>query len=450
MEPMVVRQSNMVLHLSKMLISVKYSFKSKNSPSVLHRMFIPFFDFSSLPLSLSVDLVILYFSIWKIIVRINNKFSSLNYQSMYLVVRSVFPIVSRLIARNLLASIYTADEINTCSVWPSPEQLKGRILIRVRHTFEEFRFHMLSMNVQGRVTPKNDQSFNYSDEDESFDPDVSVDLFVSDAISVKLVHFQVVCKELAVLIACQNATFKGFTIAKRCLSSIQFLVFLHCSSLLDKHNQSSSLSEKKALSLVENHPLELILNNQRLITRVYPSAYRQDSSNVDAVSFWNTGVQMGSNLNLIFLLPSTRLLFSSLVALNFQTGDISMSLNHGRFTDNKQCGYILKPAVLRDSEMVNQNTWKNFFSDNLDNTTFSPNSCFSAFLLAQRRPLKFDLCVSHCQEMNQRSMEEFSQIISAQHLPKRNQRDSAPVSPFVKVKVFGVRCGRENSSERFP
>ena len=99
--------------------------------------------------------------------------------------------------------------------------------------------------------------------------------------------------------------------------------------------------------------MELILNNQRLITRVYPSAYRQDSSNVDAVSFWNTGVQMGSNLNLIFLLPSTRLLFSSLVALNFQTGDISMSLNHGRFTDNKQCGYILKPAVLRDSEMVN-------------------------------------------------------------------------------------------------
>lgn len=31
----------------------------------------------------------------------------------------------------LLASIYTADEAYSCSVWPSPEQLKGRILIRV-------------------------------------------------------------------------------------------------------------------------------------------------------------------------------------------------------------------------------------------------------------------------------------------------------------------------------
>jgi len=42
--------------------------------------------------------------------------------------------------------------------------------------------------------------------------------------------------------------------------------------------------------------------------------------------------------------------FFFVVALNFQTGDISMSLNHGRFTDNNQCGYILKPAILRDSK----------------------------------------------------------------------------------------------------
>jgi len=40
-----------------------------------------------------------------------------------------------------------------------------------------------------------------------------------------------------------------------------------------------------------------------------------------------------------------------LVALNFQTGDVSMSLNHGRFTDNNQCGYILKPTILRESNV---------------------------------------------------------------------------------------------------
>ncbi|CAF1503342.1 unnamed protein product [Adineta steineri] len=231
-------------------------------------------------------------------------------------------------------SIYTAEEANSCTVWPSPEQLKGRIIIR------------------GRVTLKSLMSVNFSDEDESFDHDVSV-----------------VCKELAVLVACQNTTFKGFQVAKK-----------------HKHTQSSSLAESKALTYIEHNALNLILHNQNFITRVYPAAYRQDSSNVETLSLWNTGVQM--------------------VALNFQTGDVSMSLNHGRFSDNKQCGYILKPAILREK-----------------NTTFSPNSCFSAYLLAQRRPIKLELCV-----------------ISAQHIPKRNQRDSAPVSPFVKVKIFGVRC----------
>ncbi len=82
--------------------------------------------------------------------------------------------------------------------------------------------------------------------------------------------------------------------AKKCslfVFSICYFEFF----ILDKHTQSSSLSEKKALSLLDNQALPLILNNQRLITRVYPSVYRQDSSNVEAVSFWNTGVQMGLN-----------------------------------------------------------------------------------------------------------------------------------------------------------
>jgi hypothetical protein len=86
------------------------------------------------------------------------------------------------------------------------------------------------------------------------------------------------------------------------LQSLKNVRYLHFTFLIifffyfiDKHTQSSSLSEKKALSLVDNHTLAVILNNQRLITRVYPSVYRQDSSNVEAVSFWNTGVQMGLN-----------------------------------------------------------------------------------------------------------------------------------------------------------
>ncbi len=49
---------------------------------------------------------------------------------MYLVV-SVTITFLRFKVIIVLASIYTAEEANACSVWPSPEQLKGRIIIRV-------------------------------------------------------------------------------------------------------------------------------------------------------------------------------------------------------------------------------------------------------------------------------------------------------------------------------
>ncbi len=44
--------------------------------------------------------------------------------------------------------------------------------------------------------------------------------------------------------------------------------------------------------------------------------------------FWNLGCQM--------------------VALNYQTDGTSMQLNEGKFRQNGRCGYVLKPAFLRD------------------------------------------------------------------------------------------------------
>lgn len=38
------------------------------------------------------------------------------------------------------------------------------------------------------------------------------------------------------------------------------------------------------------------------------------------------------------------------MALNFQTPGAEMDLNDGRFLVNGQCGYVLKPAFLRNSQ----------------------------------------------------------------------------------------------------
>lgn len=71
----------------------------------------------------------------------------------------------------------------------------------------------------------------------------------------------------------------------------------------------------------------LIQANKKTVTRIYPKGQRIDSSNYDPMIMWNCGCQ--------------------LVALNYQTGDKSMQLNHGRFMVNGGCGYVLQPECLR-------------------------------------------------------------------------------------------------------
>ena len=40
------------------------------------------------------------------------------------------------------------------------------------------------------------------------------------------------------------------------------------------------------------------------------------------------------------------------VALNYQTGGLAMDLNTAKFNSNGRCGYILKPAVMRESKYI--------------------------------------------------------------------------------------------------
>lgn len=47
------------------------------------------------------------------------------------------------------------------------------------------------------------------------------------------------------------------------------------------------------------------------------------------------------------------------VALNYQTPGVMMNLNTGKFLENGGCGYVLKPAVMREG------TWRFFFYINL-------------------------------------------------------------------------------------
>ena len=95
----------------------------------------------------------------------------------------------------------------------------------------------------------------------------------------------------------------------------------------DLHFHMSSFSESTGLGLLKQSAPEWVNYNKRQLSRIYPKGARVDSSNFLPQIFWNAGCQM--------------------VALNFQTPDVCMQLNQGKFEYNGQSGYLLKPDFMR-------------------------------------------------------------------------------------------------------
>ncbi|XP_029682579.1 1-phosphatidylinositol 4,5-bisphosphate phosphodiesterase eta-2 [Takifugu rubripes] len=91
--------------------------------------------------------------------------------------------------------------------------------------------------------------------------------------------------------------------------------------------QVSSLNETVMNQILQLKPDHLVRFNQRQLLRVYPSNYRVDSSNFNPQPYWNTGCHM--------------------VALNYQTEGRMLELNTAKFSANGNCGYILKPKYMR-------------------------------------------------------------------------------------------------------
>ncbi|KAI6189843.1 Phosphoinositide phospholipase C [Aphelenchoides bicaudatus] len=93
------------------------------------------------------------------------------------------------------------------------------------------------------------------------------------------------------------------------------------------HFHMSSFSESTGLGYLKQYAPEFVNYNKRQLSRIYPKGARVDSSNFLPQIFWNAGCQ--------------------LVSLNFQTPDVCMQLNQGKFDYNGSCGYLLKPEFMR-------------------------------------------------------------------------------------------------------
>ncbi|THC96545.1 hypothetical protein EYZ11_003989 [Aspergillus tanneri] len=102
-------------------------------------------------------------------------------------------------------------------------------------------------------------------------------------------------------------------------------------------NHVYSFAERSFESICRDAENKMLFekHNRKYLTRVYPSGFRLRSSNFDPLKFWRRGVQMA--------------------ALNWQTYDIGMEMNQAMFAaGSDRTGYVLKPESLRVSNMSSE------------------------------------------------------------------------------------------------
>lgn len=103
------------------------------------------------------------------------------------------------------------------------------------------------------------------------------------------------------------------------------------------YNHVFSLAERRYERLCKDPDTKAQLekHNMRYLMRVYPSGYRIQSTNPDPLVFWRRGVQM--------------------MALNWQTYDLPMQMNEAMFASGSdKLGYVLKPRELRESLSIQE------------------------------------------------------------------------------------------------
>lgn len=205
------------------------------------------------------------------------------------------------LTRILGESLYVPTEASLFGPLPSPARLRGMVVIKGRRPI-------------GTEADQYDTDDYYEESDEenySNAPKISLgDKPSTDKEARAKVVKYGVAPELASLTLFHGNKLQTFD------SSIRTpTYFMH------------SFTENKVRSLCRHKKSNAwIQYNQSHMSRTYPGGARVDSSNYNPLLAWSTGCQM--------------------VALNFQTQDAFLRLNDGRFRENGNCGYVLKPSSL--------------------------------------------------------------------------------------------------------
>ncbi|KAG1807342.1 PLC-like phosphodiesterase [Suillus subaureus] len=259
----------------------------------------------------------------------------------------------------------------TLEVLPSPEHLKGKVLLKAKNLYvsenESIRTKEVSIDMDSSSTETSTDSDVVQDiRDERIRPKV----FEMDAINevkdelkkarglfdrVRSGHSHNMSGVAALTVPTVTSIatsepparpeFRDVSKVKMSIAVASLLVYtvgVKCRGINKKEHYAPehmfSLSEKTANKVMKQGTVDLIKHNRTHLVRLYPKGSRVNSSNYLPHRYWTAGAQ--------------------LVAINWQTFDLGYMINHAMFQRNGRAGYVLKPLALRthDKELLSRYT----------------------------------------------------------------------------------------------
>ncbi|KAK7863055.1 hypothetical protein R5R35_006478 [Gryllus longicercus] len=204
---------------------------------------------------------------------------------------------------------------------PSPNQLKRKILIKNKRLKPEVEKQELELFRQGQFVIEDEEKEDalapvIPEKKEEVPPEVDPVALAEGDVPVPQIQYTGSTTNVhpwlsSMVNYAQPIKFQGFDVAEQ----------------KNIHHNMSSFAETTGLGYLKSQAIEFVNYNKRQMSRIYPRGTRADSSNYMPQVFWNAGCQM--------------------VSLNFQTPDLPMQLNQGKFEYNGNCGYLLKPDFMR-------------------------------------------------------------------------------------------------------
>lgn len=337
-------------------------------------------------------------------------------------------VMARMLRGILGDLLYLPNERDTKEELPSPESLRGRVIIK------------------GKRPPDNDDTAvdGGSDDQGDFDPydilnapnvpevDGSPSTMTVSPSSKKDVSATSPAKlpkidpELAQMTLFHGTKYKEFE-----------------KSIDEPRSHMHSISESKIGTILNssaaNTPMWRLYNVHHM-TRTYPAGSRVDSSNYNPLLAWSVGCQ--------------------LVALNFQTSDTPLLLNDGLFRQNCNRGYLLKPpSVLGKApvlEAVPASPLSGLASSQIDlldemMDRFEDLACGEASTRKLLSKMENDAILRAQLEAKERSLKERCRaiklrirVLGGSCLPKpRGAKSGETIDPYVMVSVHDVLRGKD-------